>query len=257
MDCWGKVATRRPGRRWERASARKSAAVALLAILGVATSALADSTSIGAHMPGPTTRWALGVEGQRLIGDGSQPGRASASSAVVLHLDDAMRARGFALTWGLSLGAMQASEMPDPSASMGALFRLRLGGAIDLTGWNMFWPGELLLTSQAEVFVDGRDVLYDGTRAAAFFGLRLLTGYGDALRLAANLEVAPFVFGSGPGGASVRSSMARARLSFGLKRVQLCADIGLTDAESLQQGAWRSVRAVRAGLSVVIGLGGA
>lgn len=225
-------------------------------MLWAASTAWADNTRTGANLPGPITRWALSAEGQRVTGETRQPGRPAATSAVVLHLDDTIRSRGVSLTWGLSLGAMQSVATPSPDASMGALFRVRAGGAMDLFGWNMVWPGEILLTAQAELFADGRDVLYQGTRAAAFFGLRLLAGYGDALRMALDLEVAPTVFGSGPSDSPVRSSMGRARLSFGLKRVQICADVSVSDGETLQQGAWRSIGAVRAGLSLVVGLGG-
>lgn len=207
-------------------------------------------------MPGPSTRWALGVESQQVASDTSQPERPSASSALVLHFDNTVRSNGAAFQWGASLGGMQSSAIPRPSASTGALFRLRLGGAMDLLGWNMLWPGELLLTGQAEVSVDGRDVLFDGTRAAAYVGLRLLAGYGDALRMAMDLEVSPIVFGSGPRSADIRASIGRARLSFGLKRVQLCAELAITDGESMQQGQWRAIRAIRAGASLVIGLGG-
>ena len=71
-----------------------------------------------------------------------------------------------------------------------------------------------------------------------------------------DLEVSPIVFGSGPRSADIRASIGRARLSFGLKRVQLCAELAITDGESMQQGQWRAIRAIRAGASLVIGLGG-
>lgn len=224
--------------------------------LGVAAMLLCVEASArsGVHLPGPTMRLAFGAEGSSSAWEPAASRAPEESSSLLIALDHGIGGEGFALTWGFTYGHFSPQRTPELNGRSGV--RLRLGGSADLHGWNMWWPGELLAYAETELRSDPHAAVHLGWHGLVFVGLRTLLGYGDTLRVVADVAVAPVIFGGGARNEGLRSAEGRLRVGVGFRAVQVAADLRYQAAQLRQGNEWRDGDAWTVGAALVFGLGG-
>ncbi|MCB9738930.1 MAG: hypothetical protein H6747_06655 [Deltaproteobacteria bacterium] len=148
---------------------------------------------------------------------------------LALRLDSGVRDGAAGLTFGLDAGAVTAGlgsgkGGDDPGADKPSLLLAgRVGGVWGLHGWNLLWPGELLLVSEAELRYDVEHPWLRGWRLLPRIGLRVIVGHGSWLVGRLDADVAPSVYGDRRSGGPSPIWVARLRASVGLQRLQLVA----------------------------------
>lgn len=193
---------------WRIAAVAGALATALLGWAPEAAASLDGSALLPSH---PTTlgisleRWQTSVEPR---------------SAVLASWQSSWRDADAGLTLGLDAGAFGSGEAL-PQHALGLAWGARIGAVYALHGWNAVWPGELLLTAEAELRSDRAHPWLQGPRLAPRIGLRLLCGHAMGAVLRVDAEVAPVVYGAAAAGEAPLVTAARLRVWAGLHRLQL------------------------------------
>ncbi len=187
------------------------AVAALLATMALPTAASADPSAL---LPSHGTTLSLRTENWGATPDGRWVG--------LLGWDTALRDSRSGLQLGADLGAAWSGG-PTPSGTPGIAAAARLGGVFNLYGWNAFWPGEVIFTSEAELRYDAEHPWLRGARFTPRLGLRMLCGFATTFVFRLDLDVAPVVYGEARSGDLGHLWSARARAFFGVQRAQIFA----------------------------------
>ncbi len=193
----------------------------------------------------------LWVGAAELAATKGAPTDAAVRAGVWLDVDGGARSSQSGSIWGLRLGWVgSGTTATDAMAAAAVGAAGRVGVATSAWAWNAWLPGELLLTTDLWVAYDKATWYGSGVRAAPRIGVRVLLGYGAAVRARLRVDVAPALFVAAKPGTSVSLSAVWLRFGVDVGPVTVAAWTHVALGDQDGPSGWRRVQDRALGVAV-------